>query len=93
MRSVYLIPGMVCAVLLAGTGLNIEMETAGTVITNETTYNATGALTWTVITNSTTIEPTTFTLREPVWVLIHFMIFAVLLVYVITQLLALMTKL
>ena len=93
MRSVYLIPGMVCAVLLAGAGLDIEFETPGTTIINETTYNATGYLTFTVITNSTSVEPDVVTLQNPVWVLIHFMIFAILLVYVITQLLALMTKL
>ena len=92
-RAIYLIPGMICAAILAGSGVNIDMPTTtNTAIINETTYNATGSLTFTVLTNSTAPVTSYIVLQNPVWVLVHFMIFAVLGVYVVNQALMLLTK-
>ena len=93
-RAIYLMPGMFCAAILAGSGVNIDMATTtNTEIINATTYNATGSLTSTVLTNSTAPVTSYVVLQNPVWVLVHFMIFAVLAVYVTNQILMLLTKL
>ena len=92
-RAIYLIPGMICAAILAGSGVNIDMPTTtNTQIINETTYNSTGSLTFTVLTNNTAPVTSYIVLQNPVWVLVHFMIFAVLGVYVVNQALMLLTK-
>ena len=101
-RAIYLIPGMICAAILAGSGVNIDMQTSDiTINTNQTiaefTINGTtGSLitnsTTTMSTNSTTAQADYIVLQNPVWVLVHFMIFAVLGVYVVNQALMLLTK-
>ena len=90
LRSMWLIPGIITASLLAGMGDQVNFETEDITI-NEYTINGTsGAL----ITNSTTTTQITgkVFLIDPVWVTIHYMIFVVLLVYVIIQALTLLTK-
>lgn len=98
-RAIYLMPGMFCAAILAGSGVNIDMENT-TVSTNstitETIFNATTnakITNATTATNNTTTETNVITLQNPVWILVHFMIFAVLGVYVVNQVLMLLTKL
>jgi hypothetical protein len=92
-RAIYLIPGFICAILLAGSGINIEMETTtSTDLTNETVYDSAGALTWTTVVNGTQTQTNTFALQNPVWVILHYMIALILLVYVILQVLILFTK-
>lgn|SRR3990167_3941731 len=102
-RAIYLIPGIICAIILAGSGVNINLETTssgpivnGTItdsqIINETTYNSTGSLTSTILTNNTAPVTSYIVLQNPVWVLVHFMIAMVLGVYVVNQVLTLLTK-
>lgn len=80
-RAIYLIPGVICAGILASTGVNIE-----TISTFNTIKNLNSTETWT----ETTLQ--NIVLQNPVWLTVHVMIMIVLIVYVITQLVQLLMK-
>lgn len=83
-RAVYLVPGIVCAFILAGSGVNITLETVATEnITNATATNSTIFIEEAVTTSS-------FILLNPVWGAVHYMIGIVMLIYVIQQMLMLL---
>jgi len=80
-RSIYLIPGMISAALLAQVGPNIVTTSVSNTIRAVNTTEV-----WTeVITTQTALQ-------NEVWAIFHYMIFIVLFVYVITQILILFTK-
>jgi hypothetical protein len=83
-RVVYLVPGIVCAMLLAGSGVNITLETVSTVnLTNATNSNST-------IFIETADTTSSFVLLDPTWGAVHAMIGLVMVVYVVNQILQLM---
>jgi len=84
-RAIYLIPGILAAILLASSGVNIEITDVTT--TNTITALNTSEVFTEAITTSSLIE-----LQNPVWVSFHFLLAAVLMVYVINQMLILFTK-
>lgn|SRR6185312_8124997 len=78
MRCVFLMPGLICAGILALTGVNIQTNTDST---NSIIKNLNDTSTWqTTLTNTTNIV-----LQDPTWQTVHYMIFAVFLVYIIMQ--------
>lgn len=91
-RGMFLIPGIICAFLLANSGLDITMETQGMIFVNRTTFNETSNLIFTEITNSTGLAPDRFTLANPIWVPLHYMFGIIMGVYFILQMLTLFTK-
>lgn len=92
-RAMFLIPGIFCAFIIAGSGVDINLETNNETFTlNETIYNSTGDITFTTDQNSTTTTTNTITLVDPIWATFHMMIAFVLLVYVVLQMLILFTK-
>lgn len=89
-RSVWAVPGVIAAGFLSQTGVDITFPT-NTILVNEYTINgSTGAF----ITNSTTLttQLSTNILINPVWMYFHFMLFVVYLVFVLTQMFALLVK-
>lgn len=90
-RSMWLIPGIIATSLLAGMGDQVNFETHD-ITTTDIGYNVSN--TNQVISNSTVTTQTTdkVFLVNPVWVSFHYMLFVVLLVYVIIQMLTLLTK-
>lgn len=88
-RAMYLSISIIAAILLSGSGVNIEMETPGAV--NILEYNVTDG---SLIGNKTETgtAPSAFILQNPVWVTFHYMLAVVMLVYVILQILTLFTK-
>ena len=86
LRSMYLIPGVICAVLLASAGVDIGFDTVTTV--NTITDNQTSTI---IFTEDITKE-TKITLQDDVWRTVHIMIFLILLVHVLVQMLSLFTK-
>ena len=83
-RSVYLVPGIVCAAILAGSGVNITMETVTTTnLTNDTIANVT-------IFSEDAITASQFVLIDPIWQGVHLMIMLILVVYVVNQMLMLL---
>lgn len=82
LKIIWLIPSMICASLLAQVGGNVSFGNATNIITNNSTS--------TVITESTNFS---ITLQNPVWVTVHWLFFIILLIYVIINILTLLTKL
>ena len=85
LRSVFMIPGIICAAILASSGVNIEtnVDTTSSIIKN---LNNTD--TWSQsISNTTNIV-----LQNPIWQSVHYVIMIVLIVYVIVQILNVLTK-
>ena len=83
-RAIYLVPGIVCAIILAGSGVNITLETVDTInLTNATNSNST-------IFIETANTSSAFILLDPVWGAVHSMFAMVMTVYVITQILQLL---
>ena len=80
-RSFYLIPSIICAGILASSGVNIVLIT-----TSNTIKNLNSSEVWAETTTNNII------LQNPVWTTVHVLIFFVLLVYVIQQILILLTK-
>lgn len=84
-RSIFLIPGMVAAGILASSGVNIQ-------VANVATSNLIRSINTTQTWTETTQQINNIVLQNPVWQTFHLLIFLVLLVYVITQLLNMFTK-
>ena len=83
-RAIYFVPGIVCAIILATSGVNITLETVATSnITNATITNSTIFIEEAVTTSA-------FVLLDPIWGTVHFMIAVILIVYVLTQVLMLL---
>jgi hypothetical protein len=83
-RAIYLVPGIVCAIILSTSGVNITLETVITDnLTNATATNSTIFIEEAVTTSS-------FVLLNPVWGAVHIMIAMVMVVYVIAQMLQLL---
>lgn len=84
-RSMYVIPGLICFLLIAGSGVNFTTEYEDSIV-NEFTINGTTGAT---ITNSTVITNETgkFILENPIWILLHWLFAAILLLYLLTQIL------
>lgn len=84
-RAIYLIPGMIAAAFLGGTGQNITLNT---VLTNSTTFNATNATVFKEVTNQANF----IALQNPVWGYLHLLIMMVLFVFIANQIYNLLTK-
>lgn len=84
-RGIYLIPGIICAFILASSGVSITTDSTTT--TNTITAINTSEV-WTEQINQTN----SIVLKNEVWVSVHLMIFLILLLYVIIQILTLLTK-
>jgi hypothetical protein len=80
-RAIYLIPGAICALLLATSGV--------VVVTSDVTNTITAVNTTEVWTEevSSSIE-----LQNPIWGAVHIMIFVVIMIHVVTQMINLFTK-
>lgn len=89
LRSMWFIPGIICAGLLMFSGTDITLQSNG--IEFIEVYNGTTGL---LMTNTTIIQntPDYITLQDPVWGSVHLMIFLILLVYVLINMLTLFTK-
>ena len=84
-RSIFLIPGMVAAAVLASSGVNIQ-------VANVATSNLIKSINTTQTWSETTSQINNMVLQSPVWQMFHMLIFLVLVVYVITQMLNLFIK-
>ena len=84
-RSIFLIPGMVAAGVLASSGVNIQ-------VANVATSNLIKSINTTQTWTETTTQINNIVLQSPVWQMFHILIFLTLLVYVITQMLNLFIK-
>ena len=84
-RSIFLIPGIICAGILTNSGVNIPINT---LTTNNVIKDLNTTDTWTEATS----QSNTIIIQDPTWTTVHLLIMLVLLVYVITQILIFFTK-
>ena len=80
-RAVYLIPGAICLLIIGGgESVIIASDTSNTIISLNTTEA------WTESISST------ITLQNTIWTTVHFLFFIVVVFYIFTQLIDLLTK-
>ena len=79
-RVIFLIPSIIAAGIISGSGINITTEQAAT---NNIIKDLNNTDTW----QETTQQVNQFVLINPVWITFNFLIFIVLLVYVVQQIL------
>ena len=84
-RSIWMIPGIICAFILAGSGINIVTESTDT---SNTIKDINSSEVWT----ETTSQTKAIVLQSEVWITFHMLIGVVLTIYVIQQLLTLLIK-
>lgn len=84
-RVIFLLPGIFCAGILSSSGVNITTE-------NSNTSNIIKDLNNTDTWQETTTQTSKFVLINYVWIIVHFLIFITLCIYVIQQVLILLTK-
>ena len=84
-RVVFLVPSIICAGILSGSGIHITTEQAATTNIIKDLNNTD---TW----QETTNQVNQFVLVSPIWITVHFLMFIVMLVYVIQQMLILFTS-
>ena len=80
-RAIYLMPGAICALVLATSSIVI--------VSSDTTNTITAVNTTEVWTESIS---NSITLMNPVWGALHVMIFVVIMIFVVTQIMNLLTK-
>lgn len=83
LRAIFLVPGMLAAGMLAGSGPNVVINT---IITNSTSL---ANSTWT---NSTAHSDTLVILQNPMWGMFHMMIFLVLFVFILFRTISMLEK-
>lgn len=95
-RAMYLMLSIICAFILAGSGVDIHLADSITTTNATSIYEVLDNTNAIVVLNSTVMETVakteTFTLLNPIWILIHWMFAAVMLIYVTLQILILFTK-
>lgn len=89
-RSVYILLGVIMMFMIAGQGLNFTGETE-IKVTNRTTFNDTGNLIFTEISNSTTTKHIAL-MNYPAWSIMHIMFALVMAFFFILQIATLLTK-
>lgn len=84
-RSTYCIPGIIALLVLASSGINIDVNT---VSTNNLIRSINTTQTW----SEATTQTNTIILQNPTWSMFHWLLGIVLIWYVIQQVLYLLTK-
>jgi hypothetical protein len=85
-RVIWLIPSLIASYMMANAGGQIDFTTK---VVSEIGYNVTDS---TIISNSTVTTIETMNLVQPVWVTLHFLLFIMLLIYVIWNIINMLTK-
>ena len=80
-RVIFLMPGIICNGILASSGVSIILQT-----TSNTIKDLNSSTVWTESTTNL------ITLQGPIWQTVHYMFMIVLIVYVIMQILNIVTK-
>ncbi|MFM7796547.1 MAG: hypothetical protein ACKO7N_07270 [Candidatus Nitrosotenuis sp.] len=78
-RAIYMIPGVICSSVLANAGVEITMPSQTSVLIANS-----GNMTETI--------SSSITLVNPAWITLHYLFMAILIIYVISQMIILFTK-
>jgi hypothetical protein len=81
MKSMFMVPGIICAGILITAGVDITLDTISTInITNDTSGGGNEQIFY-----ESTDTTNKIILINPIWQLVHFIIFIVLILYVLKQ--------
>lgn len=84
-RVIWLVPSMFCAYILASAGSYIYMP-------SETITNLTRNLNTTEVWSETIQKTSSMQLLDPIWVTIHMMFFLILMLYIIINIIIMLTR-
>lgn len=94
-RAGYMFPGIITAIILAGSGVSIYLGDSLTTTNNTSIYEVLDNTNAVVILNSTVTETvatsTAFVLQNPIWVMFHYMLALVMISFVFIQVLTMFT--
>ena len=94
-NSIYIMPGIICMILISGSGVDIYLNDSITTTTSDSIYEVLDNLNNVVVLNSTvteTIEKNEmFTLQNPIWVTLHYMFALIMFAYVVINVLKMLT--
>ena len=86
-KSIYIIPGIICMILLSGSGVDIYLEDSLTSTNNTSIYEVLDNTNAVVTLNSTVTETVStsskFVLQNPIWITMHYMFALIMFAYVI----------
>lgn len=95
-KSMYIMPGIICMILISGSGVDIYLNNSTTTTTAESIYEVLDNTNAVVVLNSTVTETVAknelFTLQNPVWVMLHYMFALVMFAYVIVNVLKMLSS-
>ena len=94
-RAGYMFPGIITAIILAGSGVSIYIGDSTTTTNNTSIYEVLDNTNAVVTLNSTVTETVAttnqFILQNPVWVMFHYMLALVMISFVFIQVLTMFT--
>ena len=94
-RSMYMIPGIICFIILAGSGVFIYLGDSTVTTTATSVYEVLDNTNTVVVLNSTVSQTEStsnvFELQNPIWVTLHYLFALILFVFVFIQVLTMLT--
>ena len=94
-RAGYMFPGIICAIILAGSGVSIYLGDSTTTTSNTAIYEVLDNTNAVVTLNSTVTETVAvsaeYVLQNPIWVMFHYMLALVMISFVFIQVLTMFT--
>lgn len=94
-KAMYMIPGILGAIILSGSGVDIYLDDSATVTNATSIYEVLDNTNAVVTLNSTVTETVSvsskFVLQNPMWSTFHYMIAALMMIFVFIQVLTMLT--
>ncbi len=94
-RAAYMMPGIITAIILAGSGVNITLDNSVTDIVATSDYEVLDNANNVIVLNSTVTETTAathmFVLQNPVWVTFHYMLALIMAIFIFIQVFTMLT--
>lgn len=95
-KSMYMLPSIICAILIAGSGVFIYLDSSTTTTTALSSYEVLDNTNSIVVLNSTVTQIETktnyFELLNPVWVSFHYMLALIMSIFVFIQIFTMLTS-
>ena len=95
-KSIYIMPGIICMILISGSGVDIYLNDSTTTTNATSTYEVLDNTNAIVVLNSTVLETIEksekFTLQNPIWIMLHYMFALIMFAYVIINVLKMLSS-
>lgn len=94
-RATYMMPGIITAIILAGSGVNIDLDNNTTSTNATSVYEVLDNTNAIVVLNSTVTQVEAvhnyFELQNPVWVTFHYMLALIMAIFIFIQIFTMLT--